>query len=107
MSIFGKIVSAITGLLRGRDLTREEVENHLAAAAAMRDEKLDWQHSIVDLLKLLEMDSSLGARRDLADELGYEGNPNNTAAMNQWLHDEVMQQLSERYLAVPGQTNAR
>ena len=51
---------------------------------------LDWRHSIVDLMKLLDMDSSLTARKELAHELSYTGDTGDSAAMNMWLHKEVM-----------------
>ena len=53
-------------------------------------QKLDWRHSIVDLMKLLDMDSSLSARKELAHELHYTGSSDDSAAMNIWLHKEVM-----------------
>ena len=53
-------------------------------------QKLDWRHSIVDLMKLLDMDSSLSARKELAHELHYTGSTDDSAAMNIWLHKEVM-----------------
>jgi Domain of unknown function (DUF3597) len=57
-------------------------------------EKLDWRHSIVDLMKLLSMDSSLAARKALANELHYDGDTNNSAAMNIWLHKQIMTKLA-------------
>ena len=107
MSIFGKIVSAIMAPLHGRAMTQDEVEAQLIAAAAMRRDQLDWRVSIVDLLTLLEMDSSLSARKELAEELGYEGKYDGSVASNVWLRDMVMHELAERYLGVPGQSNAR
>ena len=55
-------------------------------AAAAKGEKLDWRHSIVDLMKALDIDSSLAARKELADELGYGGDTGDSASMNIWLH---------------------
>ena len=55
-----------------------------------KTEKLDWRHSIVDLMKLLSVDSSLLARKELAKELHYDGDINNSAAMNIWLHEQIM-----------------
>ena len=63
-------------------------------AAAAKGEKLDWRTSIVDLMKALGLDSSLAARRELATELHYTGDTNNTAVMNMWLHQEVMAKLA-------------
>jgi hypothetical protein len=57
-------------------------------------EELDWRHSIVDLMKLLSIDSSLTARKDLAKELHYDGDTNNSAAMNIWLHKQIMEKLA-------------
>ena len=53
-------------------------------------QELDWRHSIVDLMKLLGMDSSLSARKELAGELHYTGDTSDSATMNMWLHKEVM-----------------
>ncbi len=64
---------------------------------AMEDhagQKLDWRHSIVDLMKLLGMDSSLHARKELAGELHYTGDTDDSAAMNMWLHKEVMSKFA-------------
>jgi len=58
-------------------------------------QRLDWRHSIVDLMKLLDMDSSLSARKELAHELHYTGDTNDSAAMNMWLHKEVMTKFAE------------
>jgi Domain of unknown function (DUF3597) len=65
-------------------------------------QKLDWRHSIVDLMKLVGMDSSLKARRELAADLNYAGDTNDTATMNIWLHKEVMKKLAEHGGKVPG-----
>ena len=69
--------------------------------AASHHEKLDWKHSIVDLMKLVGMDSSLSARKELAADLHYTGDPNDSAKMNIWLHKEVMRKLSENGGKVP------
>ena len=63
-------------------------------AAVAKGEKLDWRSSIVDLMKALGLDSSLTARKELAKELHYTGDTNNTAAMNVWLHQQVMAKLA-------------
>ena len=57
-------------------------------------EELDWKHSIVDLMKLLCLDSSLAARKELAKELHYDGDMNNSASMNIWLHKQIMVNLA-------------
>lgn len=67
----------------------------LAALAAKAPEKLDWHNSIVDLLKLTGQDSSLEARKKLAEEMGYTGDESDTEAMNVWLHKEVMRHLGQ------------
>ncbi|AMA58330.1 DUF3597 domain-containing protein [Bradyrhizobium sp. CCGE-LA001] len=64
------------------------------AAAAHKGEKLEWRTSIVDLMKSLDIDSSLAARKDLAKELGYTGDMNDSASMNVWLHKQVMSKLA-------------
>ena len=65
-----------------------------AAVAAHKGEKLEWRTSIVDLMKALDIDSSLAARKDLAKELGYTGDTNDSASMNVWLHKQVMSKLA-------------
>jgi hypothetical protein len=67
------------------------------------DEDLDWRHSIVDLMKLLKLDSSLTARKKLAEELHFEGNTRDSAAMNIWLHKQVMIKLAESGGKVPSE----
>lgn len=64
-------------------------------------QKLDWRHSIVDLMKLLNLDSSLSARKELAQELHYTGDTSDSASMNIWLHKQVMQKLAENGGKVP------
>ena len=66
----------------------------LDKAVAAKGEKLDWKHSIVDLMKALDIDSSLSARKELAKELGYTGDTNDSASMNIWLHKQVMAKLA-------------
>lgn len=65
------------------------------------DEKLEWSTSIVDLMKLLGLDSSLAARKQLAKELGYPGDSADSAKMNVWLHKAVMVKLGENGGIVP------
>ncbi len=71
--------------------------------AARSDEDLDWRTSIVDLMKLLELDSSLAARKQLALELHYAGSLSDTVAMNIWLHRKVMAKLAESGGKVPAE----
>ena len=69
--------------------------------AAQSSERLDWRRSIVDLMKLLNLDSSLAARKELAQELSYTGDTNDSASMNIWLHKQVMTKLAENGGQVP------
>jgi hypothetical protein len=77
------------------------VEAVLAGLAARSAEPLNWRSSIVDLMKLLDLDSSLPARKELARELGYAGAPDGSAEMNMWLHRAVMRRLAENGGRVP------
>jgi hypothetical protein len=63
-------------------------------AAAAKGEKLAWRTSIVDLMKALDLDSSLAARKELANELKYTGDTSDSATMNVWLHKQVMAKLA-------------
>jgi hypothetical protein len=126
MSIFGSIASAIFGKGKtplapgtpsapapqgtatvggapatGKAMTQAEVEGMIKKIADGQSEKLDWQRSIVDLMKLLNLDSSLSARKQLAQELGYKGSPDGSADMNIWLHKQVMIKLAESGGVVP------
>jgi hypothetical protein len=78
-----------------------DVAANLDAMAAKNSEKLDWKRSIVDLMKLVGMDSSLSARKELAKELNYTGDTSDSAAMNIWLHKQVLRKLSENGGKVP------
>jgi 3-oxoacyl-ACP reductase-like protein len=69
--------------------------------AANNPEKLDWKKSIVDLMKLVGMDSSFKARKQLAQELNYTGDPNDSASMNVWLHKQVLIKIAENGGKVP------
>ena len=120
MSIFGSIVSAIFGHksatpvggaaatpapkgaptaggepATGKPMTTEEVEAMIEKIADAQDEDYNWEESIVDLMKLLKLDSSLSARKQLAQELGYTGALDGSAEMNIWLHKQVMTKLAE------------
>jgi hypothetical protein len=114
MSIFGKIMGAIfgsqpasaapapsgtapAGAAPGASAPASTVDVASivdAAVAAHKGEKLEWRTSIVDLMKALDIDSSLAARKDLAKELGYSGDTNDSASMNVWLHKQVMSKLA-------------
>ncbi len=78
-----------------------DVEAILTKLASQNKEKLDWRRSIVDLMKLLNLDSSLSARKELAKELHYTGDTKDSAAMNIWLHKQVMIKLAENGGTVP------
>jgi Domain of unknown function (DUF3597) len=71
-----------------------DVASIVDKAAAAKHEKLEWRTSIVDLMKALDIDSSLSARKELAKELGYTGDTNDSASMNVWLHKQVMAKLA-------------
>ena len=120
MSIFGKIMSTIfgshaaaapsagagtsagTAMPSGSTpMSNVDVEAVLSKLAAETKEKLDWRKSIVDLMKLLKLDSSFGARKELAKELGYSGDIEHSASMNIWLHKQVMQKLAANGGKVP------
>ena len=125
MSIFGKIKDAIFGKKEApAPQTRTEpqagggtttapaptveaqapvdVEQVLTGIAASKGSPdLNWRTSIVDLMKLLGMDSSLENRKELATELGYQGAKDGSAEMNIWLHKEVMRQLAAHGGKVP------
>lgn len=75
----------------------------LGALAAKNPEKLDWKKSIVDLMKLVGMDSSLSARKQLATELGYTGDQSDSASMNIWLHKQVLKKIAENGGKVPAE----
>jgi hypothetical protein len=120
MSIFGNIMSAIFGTAQASSaggapptapgqvpsgptpLSNVDVEAVLTGLAAKNKEKLDWRKSIVDLMKLLDLDSSIGARKQLAKELGYTGDTNDSATLNMWLHKQVMSKLAANGGKVPG-----
>ena len=74
--------------------------------AANNPEDLDWKKSIVDLMKLLKLDSGLGPRKQLAQELGYSGALDGSAEMNIWLHKQVMTKLAESGGKVPDSLKA-
>ena len=127
MSVFGSIMSAIFGSPQAASVTAAvgvsaatpssagpsagagaaqpisaaDVTAILGKLAGDQSEELDWKKSIVDLMKLLKLDSGLGARKQLAQELGYTGALNGSAEMNVWLHKQVMTKLAESGGKVP------
>ena len=106
MSIFGSIMGAIFGQSSAQASASPTAAPSLAAgqsvdvaaivdkAAAATGEKLAWRTSIVDLMKALNLDSSLTARKQLASELKYTGDTNDSATMNVWLHKQIMGKLA-------------
>lgn len=80
-----------------------DIEAVMEDLAAKNPEKLDWKKSIVDLMKLVGIDSSLASRKDLAKELDYSGDMNDSASMNIWLHKEVLRKLSANGGKVPAE----
>ena len=78
-----------------------DVEAVLTKMAAGNAQKLNWRTSIVDLMKLVGLDSSAENRKELARELGYTGDPGDSAAMNIWLHKRVMKELAAHGGKVP------
>jgi hypothetical protein len=82
-------------------ITVVDVEEILDELSANTEQKLNWRTSIVDLLKLLSLDSSLAERKGLAQELGYTGALDGSAEMNIWLHKRVMQEIAANGGSVP------
>jgi 3-oxoacyl-ACP reductase-like protein len=78
-----------------------DVEQILSNMQAQSGQQLNWRSSIVDLLKLLNLDSSLQSRKELAAELNYSGDTNDSASMNIWLHRQVMNKLAANGGKVP------
>jgi hypothetical protein len=97
MSIFGKIMGEIFGY---KVHTQVDVAPILDKAVADKKEKLDWRTSIVDLMKALDIDASLAARKELAKELGYTGSKN-SVSMNLWLHEQVMSKFAANGGKIP------
>ena len=82
-------------------MSEVDVEAILSGMADKNFEKLNWRTSIVDLMKLLGLDSSMTARKQLATELHYSGDMNDSASMNMWLQKQVMSQLEANGGKVP------
>jgi hypothetical protein len=78
-----------------------DVEQTLESLQSKKGEPLNWRTSIVDLMKVLDLDSSLAHRKELAKELGYSGDTNDSASMNIWLHKQVMTKLAANGGKVP------
>lgn len=125
MSFFGKIKDAIFGKkaeaapaapaqptaaapaapspAAPQSISEVDVEAILSGLAAKSEQKLNWRTSIVDLIKLLGLDSSLAERKGLAQELGYTGALDGSAEMNIWLHKQVMRELAANGGKVPAE----
>jgi hypothetical protein len=97
MSIFGKLLSAIFH----QPLSQVDVEAVITDLAAKKGEELDWRHSVVDLMKVLNLNSSLVLRKKLAKKLNYPGDTDDTATMNIWLHKQIMRKFAENGGKVP------
>lgn len=82
-------------------MSQVDVEAVLIELTSKKGQKLDWRRSIVDLMKLLDLDSSLEARKELAKELNYSGDTSDSATMNIWLHKQVMAKLAASGGKVP------
>ncbi|PYE33023.1 uncharacterized protein DUF3597 [Rhizobium sp. PP-F2F-G38] len=80
-----------------------DVAAMLDKAVAAKGQKLDWRHSIVDLMKALGMEASLSERKELAQELHYTGDANDSGKMNMFLHKALLQKLSENGGKVPAE----
>ncbi|MBU8538581.1 DUF3597 domain-containing protein [Falsiroseomonas tokyonensis] len=98
--------TAAPGAATATTMPQVDVEVVLMQMAAASKQKLDWRRSIVDLLKLLGLDSTQDARRELAKELRYSGDMNDTATLNLWLHRQVMTKLAENGGRVPNSLRA-
>lgn len=123
MSIFGNLMSKIMGHAARAQETKVneavaanapatpaaapaaaapvDIEAVLEGMAAQNKQTLDWRHSIVDLMKLVGIESDLASRKTLAQELGYTGSTDDSASMNVWLHKQVMTKLAENGGVVP------
>ena len=98
--------SASAGSSSAAPISRVDVEAILKKLHEEQREDFDWRRSIVDLMKLLKLDSGLAARKQLAQELGYTGALDGSAEMNVWLHKQVMTKLAESGGKVPDSLKA-
>lgn len=85
----------------GQSIGSNDIEAILDEAVAKSGQRLDWRHSIVDLMKALGMDASLAERKELAGELDYTGDLHDSATMNTFLHKALLKKLSENGGKVP------
>lgn len=86
-----------------QDAGSVDVAAIMDAAVKKNGQDLDWRRSIVDTMKALDLDSSLAARKELADELGFTGDKNDSATMNIWLHKALMKALADNGGKVPAE----
>jgi hypothetical protein len=125
MSIFGKIKDAIfghkahaqevpqtqstgspsfgTAAPAAQTVAVDEMDVEARLNEMGRDKNLNWRTSIVDLMKLIGVDSSLDNRKELARELGYTGDLDGSAEMNIWLHGATMKELARNGGKVPAE----
>ena len=96
-----EIVAAAPQPAESQQISEVDVIATLEAIDASDGRNLNWRTSIVDLMKMLGMESSLQERKDLAMELGYTGTLEGSAEMNIWLHKAVMRELAKNGGHVP------
>lgn len=120
MSIFGSIMKGIFPKADATTLDNVDLQDDVAVAEVLQEtvkdvdvaailtvleaksgQKLNWKTSIVDLMKLLGLDSSLSARKALAQELNYEGDMSDSATMNIWLHKQIMTMIAKNGGVLP------
>ena len=99
MPQFGGVNAGMTDVQSGQGVDVEQALTRIAESKG--NPNLNYRSSIVDLMKLLDLDSSLDNRKELATELGYTGEKDGSAEMNIWLHRKVMEQLEANGGRVP------
>jgi len=104
MATFQDVVDSVTksagGQVKGADV------GTLLDGNVGRGSQMEWRYSIVDLLKVLGLDSTLASRATLAQDLGYKGAPNGSAEMNIWVHKQLFAKLAELGAKVPAELTA-
>nr|WP_181377271.1 DUF3597 domain-containing protein [Ochrobactrum sp. LM19]AJW29911.1 hypothetical protein pLM19O1_p41 [Ochrobactrum sp. LM19] len=85
----------VSPLATDQQLSKEHIETLLDEFVTTKGQNLKWRTSVIDLMKVLSLDSSLVARKKLARKIGFAGDDNNSTAMNLWLHKELLQALSK------------
>ncbi len=99
--MFKEIIEAIWNFVKGTRSPEAVAAALDKRAAARSGDKLNWRNSIVDLLKLIDKDSSLDARKKMAHDAGYVGDFTGTAQDNVWLHEKVMEAIGQNNIKVP------